>query len=114
MLEDKPKTPQEFIDYCMKEMHTEVCKKAALATLNQNDWPLWYELRYARITASKAYEASHCKVFDGSLVESIMGASKLRDTDAMKRGRQLENEVVEKMKKIKINKYLNVESCYAL
>ncbi|KAF9808195.1 hypothetical protein SFRURICE_017347 [Spodoptera frugiperda] len=105
--EDKPKTPQEFIDYCKKQMHTKMCNEAAQATINQRDCPLWYELRYARITASKAYEAAHCKSFEGSLTETIMGASKLRDTDAMKRGRELESEVikvVQKIKKIKIKK----------
>lgn len=107
MMQDKPKTPQEFIEFCKGQMHIKACKEAALATLDQSDCPLWHELRYARITASKAYEAAHCKVFDGSLTETIMGASKIWDTDAMKRGRLLESEVikvVEKMKKIKINK----------
>ncbi|XP_075986122.1 uncharacterized protein LOC142983144 [Anticarsia gemmatalis] len=107
LMKNKPKTPKEFIEFCKEKMHAEVCKEATVATLDQSDCPLWYELRYARITASKAYEAAHCNVFDGSLTETIMGASKVPDTAAMKRGRQLESEVikvVEKMKKIKINK----------
>ncbi|XP_026741056.1 uncharacterized protein LOC113503360 [Trichoplusia ni] len=105
--QNKPKTAEEFIEFCKQMMQTKACEEAALATSEQSECPLWYELRYARITASKAHEAAHCKVLDGALTEAIMGASKLKDTDAMKRGRMLESEVkleVEKNKKIKINK----------
>lgn len=62
---------------------------------------IWYELRYARITASKAYEAAHCKVMGGALTEAITRASKLKDTDAMKRGRLLESEVKSELEKYK-------------
>ncbi|KAB0804975.1 hypothetical protein PPYR_01945, partial [Photinus pyralis] len=55
---------------------------------------------YGRITASKAYEAAHCKVLDGSLTENILGASKLRDTEAMKRGRYLESQILKEVEKI--------------
>ncbi|CAG9793254.1 unnamed protein product [Diatraea saccharalis] len=85
--------------------HSPVCDwKTAV---KDNDCPLWHELRYGRITASKAYDAAHCNTFDGTLTETILGASKLRDTEAMKRGRLLESQVlkeVEKICKIKINK----------
>lgn len=57
-------------------MQTKACEEAALETRKQSQCPLWHELRYARITASKAYEAAHCKIFDGSLTDTIMGASK--------------------------------------
>lgn len=53
---------------------------------------LWHELRYGRITASRAYEVSKCRTMDGSLVAMIMGA-KTPDTKAMKRGRELESKV---------------------
>lgn len=53
---------------------------------------LWHELRYGRITASKAYEVSKCRTVDGSLMAMIMGA-KIPDTKAMKRGRELEDKV---------------------
>lgn len=43
---------------------------------------LWYELRYGRITASKAFEVMRCKTPDGSLVAAIMGA-KFPDTAAI-------------------------------
>lgn len=52
-------------------MNSKSCEEAALATLEQSDCPLWHELRYARITASKAYEATHCKIFNGSLTETM-------------------------------------------
>lgn len=107
IMPNKPKTPQEFIEFCKQMMHTKTCEEAALATSEQSDCSLWYELRYARITALKAYKAAHCKVLNGALTEAIMGVSKLKDTDAMKRGRLLECEVksgVEKIKNIKTNK----------
>lgn len=61
-------------------------------TREQHQSRLWYELRYGRITASRAYEVSRCKTTDGTLVSLIMGA-KIPDTPAMKRGRMLEDEV---------------------
>lgn len=103
----KATNPHDFFEYCKLLMTADACEEAALATLKQNDCPLWHELRYGRITASKAYDAAHCNVLDGTLTQTILGASKLRDTEAMKRGRFLESNVlreVEKINKIKINK----------
>lgn len=94
IMQNKPQSAQVFIEFCKQMMHSKSCEEAALATIEQSSCPLWYELRYARITASKAYEAAHCKTLDGSLTENIMGATKLKDTDAMKRGRNLESEVI--------------------
>lgn len=68
---------------------------------------MWHELWYGRITASKAYDFAHCNTLDGTLTKTILGARKLRDTEAMKRGRLLESQVlkeVEKIRKIKISK----------
>ncbi|XP_063547176.1 uncharacterized protein LOC134754765 [Cydia strobilella] len=62
------------------------------ATRSQNKNSMWYEMRYGRITASKAHEVSVCQTPDGSLVAAIMGA-KIPDTPAMKRGRKLEHSV---------------------
>lgn len=62
-------------------------------TRSQCKSPLWYELRYARITASKAFQVSRCQTPDGSLVAAIMGA-KTPDTSAMERGRKLESSVI--------------------
>lgn len=63
-------------------------------TRQQHQTSLWYELRYGRITAARAYEVSRCKTNDGSLISLIMGA-KIPNTAAMKRGKILENEVRE-------------------
>ncbi|XP_074027706.1 uncharacterized protein [Leptinotarsa decemlineata] len=105
-LPNKPANAIEFINYCRSMMDTSSCNEANLATIDQNDCLLWRELRNARITASKMHEEAHCKVFEGTLCESIMGAIKLKDTEAMKRGRLLEKKVlkeVEKKMKLKIN-----------
>lgn len=63
-------------------------------TRDQSKNNLWYELRYGRVTASKAYEVSRCQTSDGTLISAIMGG-KIPETSAMKRGRFLENEVRE-------------------
>lgn len=77
------------------------------STREQSKSSVWYELRYGRITASKAYEVSRCKTVDGSLVAAIMGA-KTPDTVAMKRGRILESSV-RKAVENKLNK--KIKSC---
>lgn len=72
----------------------------------QYDSPLWHELRYARITASKLHAAAHCLTFDGSLVEQVLGA-KFNPTAAMERGTRLEASVrrsLQKKLKSKIRK----------
>lgn len=61
-------------------------------TKGQHESTLWHELRYGRVTASRAFEFSRCKTSDGTLISLIMGG-KLPDTSAMKRGRILEDEV---------------------
>lgn len=63
-------------------------------TRDQHQNKLWFELRYGRITASRAFEFSRCKKKDGTLLSLIMGGS-IPDTPAMRRGRILENEVRE-------------------
>nr|CAH7761146.1 unnamed protein product [Callosobruchus chinensis] len=53
------------------------------------------------------YEVSHCGTQDGSLVENIMGAYSFKETEAIKRGKSLEKQVVaalEKIESIKIHK----------
>ncbi|XP_047995676.1 uncharacterized protein LOC125233652 [Leguminivora glycinivorella] len=63
-------------------------------TRQQHQSGLWHELRYGRVTASRAYEFSRCKTTDGTLIALIMGG-RIPDTNAMKRGRLLEDEVRE-------------------
>ncbi|KAK4871579.1 hypothetical protein RN001_015703 [Aquatica leii] len=66
-------------------MSEETCKEAVNATKSQVDSSLWHELRYLRIAASKTYDVTHCNTTKGALVESILEASKLKDTDTMAR-----------------------------
>ncbi|KAI4463230.1 hypothetical protein MML48_4g00000647 [Holotrichia oblita] len=101
-------SPLEFVKYCSTNMDTSICEEAFQLTLDQSDCPLWHELRYTRITALKAYEAAHSHSFDGSLVEVIIGASKLKETEPLKRGRSLEKDVWRKWRKRQGLKYTNV------
>ncbi|RVE45127.1 hypothetical protein evm_010236 [Chilo suppressalis] len=94
----------DFIDCCSTKITIEDCHKAEEATVCQASSPLWHELRYCRITASKVHEAAHCKTPDGALIEQIFGAS-VPETLAMKRGKRLESDVraeVAKTRKIVI------------
>lgn len=83
----------KFLEYCSSEMSEIACHGATERTVLQDKNKLWYELRYGRITASKAYESAHCQTLNGSLVEHILGASSIKDTYAMQRGKRLENEI---------------------
>lgn len=80
-------------------LNDNVLAEIETATKNQCDNPLWHELRYARITASKVFDVSRCQTTDGSLVAAIMGA-KTPDTPAMKRGRKLERSVIKSVQNI--------------
>lgn len=95
----QPYSAKEFIKYCENNMPSNICEEAQEATKDQSVCPLWHELRYARITASKAYDAAHCKKLDGVLVEQIIGSKKLKDTEAMKRGRNLERLIIKEVEK---------------
>lgn len=97
----------EFERYCSQAMTEENCVEASIKTVEQADSPLWHELRYSRVTASKAYAAVHCKT-GGVLVETVLGASKLKDSAAMKRGRALEKQVLASVQK-KFN--VQLKSC---
>ncbi|CAH1992205.1 unnamed protein product [Acanthoscelides obtectus] len=93
---DQPPKIQADVDNLVDIMKT-TFNRAAIsaieeATRMQYKSSLWYEMRYGRITASKAHEVSVCHTPDGSLVATIMGA-KIPDTIAMKRGRSLELSV---------------------
>jgi len=86
------KDSDNFLNFAKYEMDVKSCKEVAKNTINQSESTLWKELRYGRITASRIYEISHCKTPQGSLVEQIIGAFKIRDTNAMERGRRLEQK----------------------
>ena len=80
-------------------MSEDLCRIVEKCTRSQSDTLVWHELRYARVTASKIYEAAQCKTLDGSLVRQIIGASKIFDS-AMQRGNRLEKEVLVEAGKI--------------
>lgn len=82
-----------FLAFCQNSMSAVKCSKAEEETRGQDQSKLWYHLRYGRITASKLYEVAHCKTFDGSLVNLILGA-KVFSSEAMKRGINLEDDVL--------------------
>lgn len=69
-------------------MRSQQCNAIEEATRSQADCRLWYEMRYACITASKAHESAQCNTPDGVLVESLLGAYKFKETFAVKRGKQ--------------------------
>ncbi|XP_044740060.1 uncharacterized protein LOC123301387 [Chrysoperla carnea] len=74
-------------------------------TREQSNSSLWFELRYGRITASRAFEVSLCKTYDGTLISLILGG-KISDTSYMKRGRDLEDEGQKTMERqLKKKKY---------
>ncbi|KAJ0178237.1 hypothetical protein K1T71_006060 [Dendrolimus kikuchii] len=79
---------EKFMEFAKTEMAEAVCKEAEQPTKQQSECAIWHELRYGRITASKFYEAAHCKTSNGSLVQQIIGASKVYETSAMTRGKQ--------------------------
>ncbi|KAJ8974210.1 hypothetical protein NQ317_000843 [Molorchus minor] len=93
------KNASDFIHFMAQKIPLVLYKEAETATKGQSHSPVWHELRFARITASKLYEAAHCNTYDGTLVETIIGAYKLKDTVAMKRGRALEKHVLNVVQK---------------
>lgn len=75
-------------------MSEAICEEVNRRTIEQSDNLLWYELRYGRLTASKLHESAHCQTPDGTLVNEIIGASKLFNSPQMERGKRLESEVL--------------------
>lgn len=98
----------DFLTYISNAMKKSVCQEAEVATRDQSKSPLWHELRFGRVTASKLYEVARCKTADGTLVENIIGAAKVKDTSAMKRGRLLEKQVLQVVEN---QLHTNLEEC---
>ncbi|KAJ8665810.1 hypothetical protein QAD02_007472 [Eretmocerus hayati] len=88
----------QFLDHCREKMDEKFLLEAERETRDQSHNPLWYELKFGRIGGSLLYEAANCSTPDGSLVDRIMG-SRIPDTPEMKRGRDLETEVLKVVKK---------------
>ena len=84
-----------FKALCMDAIGDECCQFSEERTRAQKDSPMWHHLRFGQITASRLYEVAQCHTPDGSLVESILGATKFKGTRAMKRGNELEQKVLE-------------------
>lgn len=84
--ENRVKDADRFITFCKENIRSQQCDAIENATRSQANCKLWHEMRYARITASKAYESSKCSTPDGVLVEVILGAYKFKETFAIKRG----------------------------
>ena len=70
------------------------CEAVQEATVEQSECRLWRNARFGRVTASRAHEVAHCSKADGTLVASMLGASKVKDTAALMRGRRLEPQVL--------------------
>lgn len=95
-------TANEFCKFAKAKIDRSLCKEACEATKDQCNSKLWHELRYGRLTASRIYEAARCKTAEGSLVESLTGRLQIRETEAMKRGKNLEKKVLEALEE-KVN-----------
>lgn len=88
---------EDFVSFLRQCISDRICGNVETLTRSQYKSALWHEMRYGRITASKAYDVMHCNKLDGSLVDSILGAYKVPDTKFMKRGRLLESKVINKL-----------------
>ncbi|KAK3891504.1 hypothetical protein Pcinc_004594 [Petrolisthes cinctipes] len=89
----------QFLLYCKQKMTDELCDLINKGTILQAKSPLWHAVRFSRVTASKAYDAAHSSGnINSSLVMSVIGAARLKDTDAMKRGRKLEHSVLNEVR----------------
>lgn len=51
----------QFLNFCTNMMDAQLCMEVSVKTAGQSNCSLRFELRYARITASKIYDAAHCK-----------------------------------------------------
>lgn len=89
--------PDAFFNHCRQFLTTSTMSSAEILTIDQADTPLWFEMRYGRITASRVYQASRCKTKNGSLVDSIMG-KRSGWSFAMQRGTNLEDQVFQILK----------------
>ncbi|XP_028982258.1 uncharacterized protein LOC114841442 [Diachasma alloeum] len=84
---------QEFLNFCQNSYSFKDCVTVANLTKDQSQSPIWYEMRYGRITASIFDQTAHRHTTGGALFNKIMGGKTI-DTGAMARGRELESDVI--------------------
>lgn len=90
--------PKNFKAFCTGYMTDQKCASAARATISQSESSLWFDVKYARVSASKLWEASRCQT-DGSLKNQMFGVVKIKATEAMLRGLRLETSVLRSLRK---------------
>lgn len=95
----KRPTPDKFLVFAKSVLDVDTCKKIEEDTRQQSKNPIWFEMRYARISASTIYEASKCKTQEGSLVNRVMGVSKFKGNFATRRGIALEEKVLKELER---------------
>lgn len=71
------KFKEKFLDNFLKnvKISASLITKVQEETREQSNSSLWHELRYGRITASRAFEVRRSKKNDGTLVSIILGAN---------------------------------------
>lgn len=93
----------QFLEFIQNHIDPTLCKRASEDTKDQSSTPLWHSLRYGRITASILYESGKATMANESLKLKILGAAKVPLTDALKRGKLIEDLVrQEASKQLKI------------
>ncbi|XP_060800914.1 uncharacterized protein LOC132901881 [Amyelois transitella] len=100
-------SPESFLEALSKQMtNTDNINMVFSTTKHQSDSPMWFELKYGRITGSTFYEAAHCKTINGSLLNAIMGDDSKFTSISMSRGKILEKKVlrVARKKRLKLKK----------
>ena len=84
----------DFLSFASVALTEVACEEVEKCARTQFESPVWMEVRYGRVTASKIYDMAKCQTPEGSLVDPIIGASEIKDNEAMARGRNLEKRVL--------------------
>jgi hypothetical protein len=75
------KNADSFLSYMKDQFSPSISENINSITLNQSNSQKWFQYRAYRITASKIYEAAHCKIDDGSLVERMTNGKVFNATE---------------------------------
>ncbi|CAH0385762.1 unnamed protein product [Bemisia tabaci] len=95
----KKQTFEEFEKYCSLYLTDKMCQEIAKATVGQSKSALWKDVRFGRVTGSKVHETSRCKTSNGATANAIYGCAKLKTTEAMTRGQNMEPGVIKVLQK---------------